>query len=230
MNYTGKFIVTNEEGIREEYAWGTVNKLLCYETTGDKNFTFGEITYTPNTSYDPISCHEAFHILQGRGIFKAWPQNVSEEEPIIVKLRPGTEVYVRGDVPHTVENTGQEPLFGVFLRCHMDRPCHAHGTFSHLPGEGNHLHSHPRFVEAMYLVEGPGSISTADPFNDTVKDYVIEVGSAVYHPLNTIHRQFHPGSTGKPNFWVHAGFYYADDRPMAGVMEIPEIAFWQKEK
>jgi hypothetical protein len=30
---------------------------------------------------------------------------------------------------------------------------------------------------------------------------------------------------GKPNFWIHAGFYYADDRPMAGVMEIPEVAF-----
>ena len=34
MNYTGKIIVTNKEGIRQQHQWGTVNKLLCEETTG----------------------------------------------------------------------------------------------------------------------------------------------------------------------------------------------------
>ena len=45
MHYKGKLIVKNDEGIREHNDWGTLNKLLCKETTGDENFTFGGITY-----------------------------------------------------------------------------------------------------------------------------------------------------------------------------------------
>ena len=35
MHYKGKLIVKNDEGIREIHPWGTLNKLLCKETTAD---------------------------------------------------------------------------------------------------------------------------------------------------------------------------------------------------
>ena len=237
MNYTGKIIVKNDEGIREEYEWGRMNKLLCEQTTGDANFTFGEIEYAPGGVRGPVEGHEAFHCLRGHGLLKAWSPRVSDKDPVAVPLQPGTEFYVRGDIPHSVQNTGSKPLFGIFMHCHIDRPCHAH-YFSHPPGVGNTLHYHGRdkwvepvrqeFVEAMYLVEGPGAISTADPTNVKVEDFIIEEGSAVYHPLNTLHRQYNPSSMGNPNFWIHAGFYYGEGRPTAGIFEIPEFAFWQK--
>ncbi|MFH1566353.1 MAG: hypothetical protein ABIL09_00015 [Gemmatimonadota bacterium] len=239
MFYTGKIIVRNAEGVREEHAWGTLNKLLCEATTGDPSFTFGEISYRRGGVRGPVGGHEAFHCLKGEGVFRAWPERAPADEPVEVRLRPGSEFYVRGDVPHAVESTGPEPLFGIFLFCHLDRPCHAH-AFSHRPGEGNYIHYHGKdkwveplrqeFVEAMYLVQGPGCISSADPHNHTVRDYEIEEGSAVYHPLNTLHRQFHPGTSDEPNFWIHAGYYCGEGRTTAGVFELPEMAFWHKER
>jgi oxalate decarboxylase/phosphoglucose isomerase-like protein (cupin superfamily) len=224
MNYTGKIIVTNKEGIRQQHQWGTVNKLLCEETTGNANFTFGELHYTPGEVRGPFDGHEACHCLKGTGILKAWPDHTPKDQPFTVSLRLGTEYYVRGDVPRTVENTGAEPLFGIAFMCHIDRSCHAH-EFSHQPGTGNTLHYHgidkwveplrQEFVEAMYLIEGPGNIASADPDNIKVEDYEIEEGSAVYHPLNTLHRQYHPGGVDHANFWIHAGYYYGprDDQP-----------------
>lgn len=239
MFYTKKIIVKNDEGLREEHEWGTLNRLLCEETTGDGNFTFGEITYVPGGVRGPVGGHEAFHCLEGEGIFRAWPKQVPDDEPVEVRLRPGSEFYVRGDIPHAVENAGADPLFGIFLFCHVDRPCHAH-AFSHRPGDGNHIHYHGKdkwveplrqeFVEAMYLIKGPGCISSADPLNHAVRDYEIEEGSAVYHPLNTLHRQFHPGTSDEPNFWIHAGYYHGEGRTTAGVFELPEMAFWHKER
>ena len=82
----------------------------------------------------------------------------------------------------------------------------------------------------MYLIEGPGNIASADPLNTEVRDYQIEEGSAVYHPLNTLHRQYHPGGSERPNFWIHAGYYLGEGRPTAGVFELPEFAYWQKER
>jgi oxalate decarboxylase/phosphoglucose isomerase-like protein (cupin superfamily) len=239
MNYTGKIIVTNKEGIRQQHAWGTFNKLLCQETTGDANFTFGEMHYTLGGIRGPVDGHEAFHCLTGKGILKAWPGHTPKDEPFTVLLRPGTEYYVRGDVPRTVENTGDEPLFGITFLCHVDRPCHAH-EFSHQPGTGNYLHYHgmdkwveplrQEFVEAMYLIAGPGNIASADPTNTKVQDYEIEEGSAVYHPLNTLHRQYHPGGVDHANFWIHAGYYSGAGRPTAGVFDLPHVSSWQRER
>jgi len=48
--------------------------------------------------------------------------------------------------------------------------------------------------------------------------------------LNTLHRQFHPGTSDEPNFWIHAGYYHGEGRTTAGVFELPEMAFWHKEK
>ena len=239
MHYKGKLIVKNDEGIRQQSDWGTLNKLLCKETTGDENFTFGDITYNPGGVRGPGKGDEAFHCLRGEGIFRAWPQFVPADEPITIRIRPGTEYYVRHDIPRTIENTGSEPLFGAITLCHLERPCHAH-YFSHEPGMGNEVHRHgpdkqgellrQDFVEAMYLVEGPGAVSLADPFNHTITDHVIEEGSAVYHPLNSLHRQFNPSHTGKANFWIHAGYYHGAGRVTAGAFDLPEFTFWHREK
>ena len=239
MNYTGKIIVENGEGVREETAWGSFNKLLCEETTGDAHFTFGEMRVAPGKTRGPVEGHEACHCLAGTGVLRLWPPKLPGGESLALPLGPGTEFYVRGDVPRALENTGTEPFFGVSFLCHVDRPCHAH-AFSHRPGEGNFLHYHGRdkwvepvrqeFVEAMYLIEGPGNIASADPLNTVVRDYEIEEGSAVYHPLNTLHRQYHPGGSRRPNFWIHAGYYLGEGRPTAGVFEVPEFAYWRKER
>ena len=237
MNYTGKIVIRNCEGVREQYEWGMLNKLVCEQITGDPNFTLSEITYHPGGSRGPVAGHEAFHCLRGQGILHYWPPQAADGEPRSMPLGPGSEYYVRGDVPRSIENTGAEPLFGIALFCHVDRPCHAH-AFSHQPGTGNLLHYHGRdkwvepvrqeFVEAMYLIEGPGCIASADPTGIRVHDYEIEEGSAVYHPLNTLHRQYHPGGSERPNFWIHAGYYHGEGRPTAGIFELPEAAFWQK--
>ena len=239
MHYKGKLIVKNDEGIREIHPWGTLNKLLCKETTADENFTFGDMTYEPGGVRGPVNGDEAFHCLRGQGVFKAWPQYVPEDEPVTIPLRPGTEYYVRNDVPRTIENTGSEPLFGIFFFCHVDRPCHAH-SFSHKPGVGNEVHRHgpdklgellkQDFVEAMYPIKGPGAVSLADPLNQVVTDHVIEEGSAVYHPLNSLHRQFNPSHTGETNFWIHAGYYHGTGNVTAGVFGLPEFAFWHRER
>ena len=237
--YGGKLIVKNDEGIRERHEWGRLNKLLCKETTADDEFTFGEITYSPGGVRGPDTGDEAFHCLSGEGVFRAWPKNVPEDEPITVRIRPGTEFYVRNDIPRTIENTGTEPLFGVSMFCHVDRPCHAH-AFSHGPGDGNQIHRHgpdkysehlqQDFVEAMYLIKGPGSVSVADQTNMVVTDHVIEEGSAVFHPLGSLHRQFNPAASGEPNFWIHAGYYHGRGNVLAGVFEMPEFTFWHRER
>ena len=239
MYYTEKIIIENDEGIRETHEWGTLNKLVCEETTGDGNFTVGEIIYNPGGVRGPVTGDEAFHCLRGEGVFKAWPQYVPEDEPVTIRLRPGTEFYVRGDIPHSIENDGSEPMFGIFTFCHVNRPCHAH-YFSHEPGVGNEVHRHgpdkcgellkQDFVEAMYLIEGPGAVSVADQNNHKVWDVELEEGTAVYHALGSLHRQFHPRQTGKANFWIHAGYYHGEGRVTAGAFDLPEFAFWHKPK
>jgi hypothetical protein len=249
LNYTGKIIVTNDEGLREDFEWGQLNKLICEEHTHDPNFTLAELRFVAGGVRGPVKGHEAFHCLEGEGELQLWmpqsstlhhPTTVSRDgDPITVPLRPGTEYYVRQDVQRSVVSSRDQPLFGVATLCHIDRPCHAH-AFSHKPSQGNFLHYHGKdkwvaplrqeFVEAMYLIQGPGSISSADPLNTEVKDYEIEEGSAVYHPLNTLHRQFHPGTNDEPNFWIHAGYYVGAGRPTAGVFDVPEFAYWQRER
>jgi hypothetical protein len=237
--YSGKIIVRHDEGRREEHAWGSMHRLLCAETTGDPSFTLAEVTQAPGRSRGPCTGHEAFHVLSGGGLLRLWPTHAPADHPLVVPLRPGSEYYVRGDVPRSVESGSGEPLFGIALFCHVDRPCHAH-AMSHPPGQGNELHYHARdkwveplrqeFVEAMYLVRGPAAIASADPRNYTVSDYAIDEGSAVYHPLGTLHRQYHPGIGGQANLWIHAGYYSGEGRPTAGVFDLPEVAFWQRDE
>ncbi len=237
MHYSGKLIVGNDEGIREQHVWGELNKLLCEETTADRDFTFGDITYKPGGLRGPDSGDEAFHCLSGEGVFKAWPPNVPQNEPIVVPIRPGSEYYVRFDIPRTIQCTSAEPLFGVVFQCHVKRPCHAH-SFSHKPGIGNEIHRHgpdthnhllkQDFVEAMYLVEGPGGVAVADERNMSVRECVVDEGTAVFHPLNSLHRQFNPGTSGEPNHWIHAGYYHGEGNMLAGVFDMPEFTFWHR--
>jgi mannose-6-phosphate isomerase-like protein (cupin superfamily) len=239
MNYRGRIVVRNEEGRSQALDWGRVNRLLCEELTGDANFTLAEMRYDAGGVRGPETGHEAFHCLQGEGELRLWLPASRADEPVAVPLRAGTEYYVRGDVRRSVVSSADAPLFGIALLCHIDRPCHAH-AFSHRPGEGNFLHYHGRdkwveplrqeFVEAMYLVEGPGWIATADPENTRIEDHEIEPGSAVYHPLNTLHRQYNPAGSAGPNFWIHAGYYLGEGRPTAGVFDVPEFAYWQRER
>ena len=239
MLYQGKLIVRNDEGVREQHDWGELNKLLCEETTADDEFTFGDMTYRAGGVRGPATGDEAFHTLRGEGLVRVWPEGVPEDEPITLRLRPGVEYYVRYDIPRTVECTGSEPLFGVFFFCHVERPCHAH-RFSHPPGVGNNIHRHgpdilgeflrQDFVEAMYLVEGPGSVSLADPRNMVITDHAIEEGSAVFHPLNSLHRQFNPAESGDRNFWIHAGYYHGRGNVLAGTIDMPEFTFWHRDR
>lgn len=238
MLYTGRIIIRNHEGLREEQPWGWLNHLVCPETTGDPDFSLSEATWNPGAVRGPVTGHEAFHCLSGQGRLCWWPRG-GDQEPRSTPLQPGTEYYIRGDIPRVIECANTEPLFGILLSCHIDRPCHAH-AFSHAPGVGNLLHYHgpdkwveplrQDFVEAMYLVEGPGCIASADPQGVSVRDYEIDAGSAVYHPLNTLHRQYHPGTSERPNFWIHAGYYHGEGRPTAGVFDLPEVALWQRDR
>ncbi|AWT60333.1 MAG: hypothetical protein CMN58_06145 [Solibacterales bacterium] len=239
MYYSGNLIVKNNEGVRENHNWGVLNKLLCRETTKDEEFTFGEMTCRPGGVRGPATGDEAFHCLRGEGLFRAWPKNVPDKEPIEVRIRPGSEYYVRHDIPRTIENTGSEPLFGIFMFCHVERPCHAHPLYI-APGKGNEIHQHgpeklpellkQDFVEAMYLVDGPGWVSLADPSNMVITDHAIERGSAVYHPLNSLHRQFTPSDSKDTVFWIHAGYYHGRGRIFAGVFDDPEFTFWHKDR
>ena len=113
MNYTGKIIVRNDEGVVEEHSWGTLNKLLCQETTGDGHFTFGEMRFAPGGGRGPVQGHEAFHCLEGLGTLRVWLPCAGDAEPVSLPLRPGSEYYVRGDVPRAVESDGPTPIFGI---------------------------------------------------------------------------------------------------------------------
>ena len=239
MHYRGKLIVGPDEGIQEQHDWGELNRLLCKETTDEDDFTFGDMTYRPGGVRGPATGDEAFHCLRGEGLFRCWPENVPEEEPITVKSRPGSEYYVRYDIPRTIEGTSAEPMFGVFMFCHMERPCHAHAFYID-PGSGNEVHRHgpdkngellrQDFVEAMYMIDGPGWVSLADPNNMVITDHRIEEGSAVFHPLNSLHRQFNPADAEKKSFWIHAGYYHGAGRVTAGAFDMPEFTFWHRER
>ena len=109
MNYTGKIIVRNSEGIRVDHDWGGFNKLLCDDTTNDPNFTFGEMRYNPGGLRGPVQGHEAFHCLRGRGVLRVFCAGGIEGDPISIPLNPGSEFYVRGDVPRTIESS-ETPL------------------------------------------------------------------------------------------------------------------------
>ena len=82
----------------------------------------------------------------------------------------------------------------------------------------------------MYLIESPRFISTADSLNTTVKDHEIEKGSAVYHPLNTLHRQYKPETSDRANFWIHAGYYAGPGRPTCLIYQKWQIGAGRAER
>jgi mannose-6-phosphate isomerase-like protein (cupin superfamily) len=206
--YTGKIVVTREEGILERTAYGTFLKLLCQDTTGDERFTLGERTYEPGAVPVPVEQRdsEAIHILRGRGLLRAWPENVPEDLPIQVPLQPGMEVVVDQFVRHEVRVTGNEPLVALVTVCHLDFPAYPHhypAIFR--PGQGNSLHMHDNRVEAFYVVQGPGAMSIADPDNHTVQDVIVPPGAAGYKPMYVYHRQFNPSQPGGEDcYWIHS--------------------------
>ena len=81
--YSGLIVVARDEGIVEEQPYGRSIKLLCNETVGDETFTLAERTYEPGRESQVVEKHdsEAVHILEGQGIYEAWPANVSRSSP-----------------------------------------------------------------------------------------------------------------------------------------------------
>ena len=80
------------------------------------------------------------------------------------------------------------------------------------------------------MIDGPGWVSLADPNNMVITDHRIEEGSAVFHPLNRLHRQFNPADAEKKSFWIHAGYYHGAGRVPAGAFDMPEFTFWHRER
>lgn len=205
--YTGKIVVSRDEGIVEKHPLGTFIKLLCEETTGDERFTLGERIYEPGLHASPIEDgeSEAIHILSGKGVFGAWLEYLPEGSPIEVPLQPGMEIVVTQGVKHLVENTGAGPMVAVVTICHVDFPAYPHhypAIFQ--PGGGNTLHMHDNRVEGFYVIEGPGCISIADPDNTKVEDLLVPPRGAAYKPMYVYHRQFNPGTTQEPCYWIHS--------------------------
>ena len=205
--YSGKIVVPREEGIVEEHPFGRFIKLLSRENTGDERFTFGERSYEPDREAPPVEKRdsEALHILKGRGVFEAWLRNVPAGQPIRVPLQPGMEIVVGQYVKHRVQNTGDGPLVAVVTICHLDFPAYPH-HYPHVfqPGEGNSIHMHDNRVEAFYVIEGPGAISIADPENTKVQELMVPAGGVAYKPMHVYHRQFNPGHTQEPCYWIHS--------------------------
>ena len=205
--YTGEIVVAREEGIVEKHPLGTFIKLLCEETTGDERFTLGQRIYDPGLGATLIDkCDsEAVHVLRGSGLLRVWPEYMPEDHPIEVLLQSGMEVVFTQDLKHLVQNTGADPLVTVVTICHVDFPAYPHHYPAIFPpGGGNHLHMHDNRVEGFYVVDGPGSMSIADPENNTVRDVVVPPGGVGYKPMYVYHRQFNHEAAGPPCYWIHS--------------------------
>lgn len=205
--YTGKILVTREEAVVERHPWGTFLKLLCKETTGDERFTLGERAYEPGHRATPIERSDsgAVHVLRGRGIFRAWPENIPANHPIEVPLQPGMEIIFNQNLKHLIQNTGNELLVALVTICHMDFPAYPHhypAIFQ--PGGGNTIHMHDNRVEAFYVIDGPGAMAIADPDNKTVQDIIVPPGCVGYKPAYVYHRQYNPTKDGPPCYWIHS--------------------------
>lgn len=204
--YTGNIVVPRDQGVVEQHPYGTLVKLLCQENTGDERFTVGERTYDPGAQcVVEKRDSEAIHVLKGRGVFRAWPKNVPDDEPIQAPLQPGMEIVVDQFVKHEVRNTGNEPMVALVTICHLDFPAYPHhypAIFQ--PGRGNSLHQHDNRVEAFYVVQGPGAMSIADPENHKVEDVIVPAGGVGHKPMYVYHRQYNPGTTDEPCYWIHS--------------------------
>ena len=210
--YSGEIVVPREAGIAESRPYGSFLKLLCLENCGDERFTVGERSYDPGVTV-PVEQRdsEAIHILSGRGTFRAWPENVPEDEPVQAPLLPGMEIVVDQFVRHEIRNTGAAPLVALVTICHLDFPAYPHhypAIFK--PGRGNSLHQHDNRVEAFYVISGPGAMAIADPENHTVRDVVVPAGGIGYKPMYVYHRQYNPtdpadgGAPQEDCYWIHS--------------------------
>jgi oxalate decarboxylase/phosphoglucose isomerase-like protein (cupin superfamily) len=209
--YSGPIVVARDEGIVEEQPYGRSIKLLCNETVGDETFTLAERTYEPGRESQVVEKHdsEAVHILEGQGIYAAWPANVSDDRPITAPLQPGMEIITGQFVKHRIRNTGDSPLVAVVTECHADFPAYPHNYPAIFqPGKGTDIHQHDNRVEAFYVVQGPGAVIIADPDNTTTRELMVPERGAAYQPMYVYHRQFNPEPDGEPCYLIHSMVVY----------------------
>ena len=209
--YSGEIVVAREEGIVEDHPFGTFIKILCEENTGDDTFTLGERRYEPGRDAQMVEKREseAVHILEGGGIFEAWPENVPDDQPIVVPLQPGMEIITGQFVRHRIRNTRDEPLVAVVTICHLDFPAYPHhypAIFE--PGKGNTIHQHDNRIEAFYVIQGPGAMAIANPDNTSMRDVMVPERGAGYKPMYVYHRQYNPATTGELCYWIHSMVVY----------------------
>ena len=140
---------------------------------------------------------EAVHILEGQGIYEAWPENVPDDSPITAPLQPGMEIITGQFVRHRITVTGDTPMVAIVTECHVDFPAYPHNYPAIFqPGRGTDIHQHDNRVEAFYVIKGPGAVVIADPDNTTTRELMVPERGAAYQPMYVYHRQFNPEPDG----------------------------------
>ena len=204
--YTGKIVVTQEDGIVEDLPYGRFVKLLCEATTGDERFTVGERIIAPGASSGRLEADsEAVHVLAGAGTLRVWLDKPPGRQ-MDIPLQPGLEVVVTEGTRHQWVNDPGAEMLTVVTISHEPFPAYPH----HYPaifkaGEGNEIHQHDNRVEGFYVVSGPGSMVIANPDNTDVQTVVVPPRAVGFKPLYVYHRQFnHAAPGGDPCFWIHS--------------------------
>ena len=204
--YEGTIVVSREEGIVKETAYGSFLKLLCKETIGDERFTLGERTFDPGAETEPIETDgEAVHILEGEGTLRVWLDE-TPRKAIEIPLQPGLEVVLGEGTRHQWMNTGPAPVVSVVTISHLPFPAYPHHypAIFH-PGKGNQIHQHDNRVEGFYVVSGPGSMVIANQDNTDVKTVVVPPRGVGYKPSHVYHRQFNHDADGvELCYWIHS--------------------------
>ena len=205
--YSGAIVVSRDEAIVEDRPYGKSLKLLCNENVGDDTFTLAERIYEPGREPLEVRKHdsEAVHILEGQGLYEAWPENVPDDRPITAPLQPGMEIITGQFVRHRVTVT----LVAVVTECHVDFPAYPHNYPAVFQaGRGTDIHQHDNRVEAFYVIKGPGAVVIADPDNTTTRELLVPERGAAYQPMYVYHRQFNPEPDGPPCYWIHSMVVY----------------------
>lgn len=108
-----KRVVTISEGREKITKTGVFRKLLLLpETVGIKTCEMGVLMLNPGQSWGYPDHHhedeEAYFVLQGKGI-----QTIDDEKYDIEKYMA---IYLPPDSVHITENTGNEPLWVLYVR------------------------------------------------------------------------------------------------------------------
>jgi len=98
-----------DEARIETFAGRTIKTLLDPGATGTRGLTLGVIIYEPGCIVEPHthSDQEALYVLKGRGEARIGSETV--------ELRPGTAVYMREGVVHSVVNPSTDPIEAVLI-------------------------------------------------------------------------------------------------------------------